>query len=54
MVGELWEDSTKDVIDDDIDDDLDPLDDDEPEADGDLETWRMIRHFIRRDEGSGE
>jgi hypothetical protein len=49
MVGELWDEGTRDLIDGDVDDELDALDDelaDESFGGEDIETWRAIRRCL--------
>jgi len=49
MVGELWDEATRDLIDDDVDDEFHPLDDelaDEAFAGDDIQTWRAIRRCL--------
>jgi len=49
MVGELWEEATREQIDEDVDEPLDLVDED-IDAEDDFETWRMIRDLLA-DEG---
>lgn len=49
MIGELWDEGTPQLVDDDIDDEPDPLDDelaDDPEGGDDIETWQAIRRYF--------
>jgi len=57
MVGELWDEATRDLIDDDVDDEFHPLDDelaDEAFAGDDIETWRAIRRCLPGEIEAGE
>jgi hypothetical protein len=52
MVGELWEEATREQIDEDVDEPLDLVDEDvEPEDD--FETWRMIRDLLADEREAG-
>ena len=49
MVGELWNEGTRDLIDDDVDDGFDPRDHEFAEevfAGDEIETWRAIRRSL--------
>ena len=57
MIGELWDEGTRELIDDDIDDGPDPLDDelaDVPDGGEDIETWRAIRRYFSHGAAVGE